>query len=152
MGLIMTSILGQLLDRPTRKIRGKMSEKLLDNPLTKGTYSQLKTGYESGKDRATQYARSKDIDKVGGTGGHYMGQLENMWYVAQGRGKSSGGGDDSSGDSSVEEPGTRATTSRRFDYGDTGSTRSRRSLLTGGDTNRTQGKKAKTLRRKAGGR
>ena len=140
-----------VLERPTRKIRGKISEKLLDNPLTKGTYSQLKTGYESAADRATQYAQDKGVDKMGGILGHYAGQVENMWYTAQGRGKGSGG-DDSSGDSSVEEPGTRATTSRRFDYGDTGSTRSRRSLLTGGDTNRTQGKKAKTLRRKAGGR
>ena len=151
MSAIYTAILGQLLDRPTRKFRGKMSEKLLNNPLTKGTYSQLKTGYESGKDRATQYAQDKDIDKMGGILGHYAGQVENMWYVAQGRGKGSGG-DDSSSDSSVEEPGTRATTSRRFDYGDTGSTRSRRSLLTGGDTERNPGKKAKKLSRRTGGR
>ena len=151
MGLITTSILGQLLDRPTRKIRGKMSEKLLNNPLTKGTYTQLKTGYESGADRATQYAQDKDVDKMGGIAGHYVGQLENMWYVAQGRGKSSGG-DDSSGDSSVEEPGTRATTSRRFDYGQTGTTQNRRSIITGGDTERNPGKKAKKLSQRTGGR
>ena len=140
-----------VLERPTRKIRGKISEKLLDNPLTKGTYSQLKTGYESAADRATQYAQDKGVDKMGGILGHYAGQVENMWYTAQGRGKGSGG-DDSSGDSSVEEPGTRATTSRRFDYGQTGTTQSRRSLLTGGDTERNPGKKAKKLSRRTGGR
>ena len=88
---------------------------------------------------------------MGGILGHYAGQVENMWYTAQGRGKGSGG-DDSSGDSSVEEPGTRATTSRRFDYGQTGTTQSRRSLLTGGDTERNPGKKAKKLSRRTGGR
>ena len=144
-------ILGQLLDRPTRKFREKASEKLFNNPLLKGTYTQVKQGYESGKESTTQYAEKHNVEKLGGITGHYAGQVENMWYAATGRGGSGGGGS-TGDDSSVDEPGTRATTSRRFNYGDTGSTQSRRSLLTGGDTNRTQGKKAKTLTRKTGGR